>query len=257
MIDPKLKNTLRFSVYVTWTDIRNGFTRNRLGTLWNSLGHFAAVGLLGVFFGSILKEDIGSHPNYLAFLATGLFVWIFLSQSINESCSLFVTNAPSLRHTAQPFVALVLKPVLHNLLIFIQNIVLGIIFYFTFTGKFISIFWPLIFGIVIVFGIVLCLCMVLAIGCIRFRDLPQLVSGVIHVGFFLTPIIWMEHFLGRYSYLVDFNPAYYLISIVREPALGSMPNPAMWLISSAILAFGAVLAAYIYARTVQKIPYWL
>jgi len=31
----------------------------------------------------------------------------------------------------------------------------------------------------------------------------------------------------------------------------------MWLISSAILAFGAVLAAYIYARTVQKIPYWL
>jgi lipopolysaccharide transport system permease protein len=253
----RLQNILKFSFYITWCEIRDGFSRNRLGTLWNSLGHFAAVGLLGVFFGSILKSDVGSYENYLSFLGMGLFVWIFISQSINESCSLFVTNASALRHTSQPFFAFILKPVLKNLLIFIQNIVLGIVIYFFATDGIEIKFLPLCIGILIVFGVVLSLCSILAIACIRFRDLPQLVSWIIHVSFFLTPIIWMEHFLGRFIYLVELNPAYYLISIVRQPTLGTTPDSILWLTSIFMLVVGASLATYIYSRTVHKLPYWL
>jgi len=246
-----------FSAYSAWVDIRELFRRTRLGTIWHSLGHYTTIAALGIFFGTILKSDLAGYHTYIPFLAAGVIVWIFISKSVNDSCSLFGTQGQSLRHTAVPFVALPLQAVMKNLFVFVQNIVLGLVVYWAVFGEIPTNFLPFLLGVCIVVGNVFWLSLLMAVGSMRFRDLPQIVSGVLHVGFFLTPIIWQEHFLGRYGYLVDINPAYHLVSLVREPLLGSPPSAVSWLVGIGLLLAGGAITALVYARTRHQIPYWL
>ncbi|MCL4630625.1 ABC transporter permease [Burkholderia multivorans] len=59
--------------------------------------------------------------------------------------------------------------------------------------------------------------MVVALLSARFRDLPQIVSALLQVAFYVTPIIFRPNALNRFSFIVEWNPLAYLINIVREP----------------------------------------
>ncbi|MEE8393990.1 MAG: ABC transporter permease, partial [Rhodospirillales bacterium] len=219
---------LRFAAFCAWVDIRNLFARTRLGTLWNSIGLFIIIAAIGVFFGAILKGELTGYGEYIPFLATGILVWAFLSVTINESCSVFGTRAQVLRHTAYPFAATPLILMLKNLFILVQNMFLAMIVYVLFFWSVEIDFLSLLPGLFLVAVNVLWISLLAAIACTRFRDLPQLVSGTLHLGFFLTPIIWQEHFLGRYIFLVELNPFYHLVSLVRLPLLGIATPTATW-----------------------------
>jgi lipopolysaccharide transport system permease protein len=112
-------------------------------------------------------------------------------------------------------------------------------------------------GAILVAGNVLWISALAALASIRFRDLPQLVAGTLNFAFFLTPIIWQEHFLGRYAVLADINPAYHLISLVRLPLLGGTPTALSWAVGMVMLAVGGAITVIAYARVREKIPYWL
>ncbi len=248
---------IRFSAYGAWTDIRNHFGRTRLGTLWNAIGLVALIALLGLFFGTILKGDLAGYDAYLPFLAAGILVWTFLSASINQSCSVFGTRAQTLRHTAQPFAAIPLSTTIKNLLIFLQNTVLAVAVYgMVFKTIPVSIL-PFTGGMLLVAANVIWMSALAALACIRFRDLPQLIAGVLNTAFFLTPIIWQEHFLGRYALLAELNPAYHLVSLVRLPLLGMPPSTLSWAVGVGMLVVGGGITLFVFSRVRGKIPYWL
>ena len=52
---------------------------------------------------------------------------------------------------------------------------------------------------------------ILSIICTRYRDLGQLVSNVMNLLFFVTPILWRSEMLNSYQYLLNFNLFYHLI----------------------------------------------
>ena len=63
----------------------------------------------------------------------------------------------------------------------------------------------------------------------RFRDFPQIITSLIQVVFYVTPILWQPSQLGSKRYvLVDFNPVYYFIEIVRSPLMGHLPPAGFW-----------------------------
>ena len=69
---------------------------------------------------------------------------------------------------------------------------------------------------------------VLTIGivCSRFRDLGQIVANLLQIAFYVTPIIWMPSALSKRSDLLilEPNPVYHLMEIVRAPILGNLPS---------------------------------
>ncbi len=65
------------------------------------------------------------------------------------------------------------------------------------------------------------LAVVISIASARFRDIPPIVASLLQILFFLTPVIWRKEDLPGKAILVDFNPFYHLIEIVRAPLLGS------------------------------------
>lgn len=248
---------IHFSAFNAWVDIRNLFVRTRLGTLWHAIGLIIVVAVIGTFFGAIFKGELTGYADYIPFLAVGLVVWTFLSAVVNESCLVFNTRAKMLRHISYPFSTIPLTITFKSLFIFVQNLTLSAIAYVIFFHSLPVLPVPLLFGVLLVAVNVYWLGLLTAVVCTRFRDLPQIITGAMYIGFFLSPIIWKEDFLGRYIYLNDLNPFYHLISLVRLPFLGIQTPSFMWIMGVAYAVIGGSITAAIYVRLNKKIPYWL
>ena len=57
----------------------------------------------------------------------------------------------------------------------------------------------------------------------RFRDIPQLITNVMQVLLYVTPLLWDASSLGPRAWIAGLNPFTYLIQIVRGPLLGVSP----------------------------------
>src|SRR5262249_46191934 len=96
-----------------------------------------------------------------------------------------------------------------------------------------------------------------AILCTRYRDLPEIISNVMQVAFYVTPIIWPASLLSDGQLFLDLNPFYHLIEIVRAPLFGKFPSLENWLASIGMAILGWALALAFFARYRGRIAYWL
>jgi ABC-type polysaccharide/polyol phosphate export permease len=100
--------------------------------------------------------------------------------------------------------------------------------------------------------------MLLGLFSTRFRDIPQLVSNIVQVAFFLSPIIWRADMLSpKAKFVADFNPLYHFMEIVRAPLLGEPIRGLSWLVSVGLLVVGGVITFCAFVRMRARVPYWL
>jgi len=77
-------------------------------------------------------------------------------------------------------------------------------------------------SLVIIFVVGTLFSYVWSIICTRFNDMAQLTTNILQILFFLTPVFWpAEKLQGIYfKLLVDFNPVFQILSLIRQPLLG-------------------------------------
>jgi ABC-type polysaccharide/polyol phosphate export permease len=100
---------------------------------------------------------------------------------------------------------------------------------------------------------------IVSVLCTRFRDLAQIVTSVLQILFFLSPIFWKADSLGTggRALLVKLNPVYYLIEIVRQPLFGNVGIPKVWIGAVMIMLVSTALAGWLFSRYRYRITYWL
>ena len=91
----------------------------------------------------------------------------------------------------------------------------------------------------------------------RFRDIPQIIFSAIQVLFFLTPILWSPDLLRSRAYLVDWNPFYHLIEVVRAPLLGTAPAALTYASVLAITGLNLMLTGLLFTRYRGRLAYWV
>jgi ABC-type polysaccharide/polyol phosphate export permease len=91
----------------------------------------------------------------------------------------------------------------------------------------------------------------------RFRDIEQIVTAVMPLIFFLTPVLYRTSHFGATQAVVWLNPFTYLISVVRDPLLGTVPAPAVYVGTVCITIAGTILALALFASRRNRIPYWI
>jgi ABC-type polysaccharide/polyol phosphate export permease len=98
----------------------------------------------------------------------------------------------------------------------------------------------------------------LGVICARFRDLPQIVSNIVQIAFFVSPVMWKSgQLLEQHRNLVDYNPFAAHLIIISDPILGKVPTFGNYMMCLASTVLIAAVALPFFARYRERIVYWL
>ncbi|HWA19421.1 MAG TPA: ABC transporter permease [Devosia sp.] len=245
--------------YEFWTrfaffEVRQRFRRSFLGPLWLTASMGIMVGVLGFVMSEISHQDVAAA---LPYIATGIIFWGLLTSCINDGATTFIANASTIQNIPLPISVHLYQMLARNLIVFGFNMVIYLIILVIFRP-------PLgLHTLLIVPGFALYILnlawLALAAGILstRFRDIPQVITSLIQVVFFVTPVFWSVETMGRRPAFVHYNPLYHLLELVRSPMLGLYAPLESWLWGLGLLVVGGYLTLLLFRRAHARLAYWV
>ncbi|WFC68451.1 ABC transporter permease [Achromobacter denitrificans] len=239
-----------------WQDVRQRYRRSAVGPFWLTISMGVMIATIGIVFGTIFKSPV---EEFLPFLSAGLIFWGFISSVITEGCTSFTSSEAIIKQLPIPLPVHIFRQIWRNMIILAHNIV---ILPLVFIAVQKSVNWNAFLAIPGFFILLINLtwmALLLGIVCTRYRDIPQIITSVIQVVFYLTPIMWLPGLLPNRTsvFILNLNPFYHLLEIVRAPLLGEIPALIHWLSSLGIAAVGWALTLALYGRYRRRLAYWL
>lgn len=252
-----MSNLLRIAAMLGWQDVRQSYRRSAFGPFWLTIGMAAQIATIGLVFGLIFRAEL---DEYLPFLATSIIFWGLISTSINEGCVTFISAEAMIKQIRASHFLYVVRTVWRNYVIAGHNLVIlpvVFIFFWKFSG------WTLLGllpGLVILTLNITWLVWLLAIASARFRDIPPIISSLMTITFYLTPVMWYPNLLGNNvlaHLLLGLNPVYHWLQIVRLPILGDWPTWENWGIGMLSAGIGWSITLAVNKKYKNMIAYWV
>ncbi|GBR09966.1 ABC transporter permease [Acetobacter oeni] len=245
----------RLAVSLGWLDIRLQFRGSTVGPLWLTLGTAVMIGSMGMIYGRLFHLVL---RDYLPYLSISMILWqVGLAGVMQDACTCFTSAANSIRSTRLPFSLQAFRTLVRSAVTFSYNIVVPIAVYAIFgllpgPEAFLAVpglmIWAInAFALCLLFG---------SIGA-RYRDIPPIVASGIQVAFYVTPIIWNAHQLGKRGNWLILNPFYSLLEIVREPLTGQAPRLEMWIVALSISVGLWILSLMVFSRSRARLAFWI
>ena len=216
------------------------------------------VATLGFIYSGLFHQEIS---KYLPFVSVGLIVWGFISTVFNEATTVFTSADGMIKQLRIPLTVHVCRMVWRNLIIFAHNavIILVVMIWIKSPITLELFFIPL--GLIIICFNGINVGLLLGIFCTRFRDIVQLVANLIQLLFFVTPIMWSPSILSsrdfNRAWIVDYNPAFHFIEVIRAPVLGESISMSSWIVVFIFSAVTWLLAMWSLTKFRHRVPYWL
>jgi ABC-type polysaccharide/polyol phosphate export permease len=235
-------------------DIRSRYRLSTFGSLWITMTTGAMALAIGLFYGQFFGQDM---RTYLPYFTASYITWSFIASVFGEA-SLTLVGAGSLIKSSQmPIVFHILRMLQRNLIVVLHNaIVLLAIWPF--------VRWPLhpsavlsMAGLVLLYLFLVGASAVIAIICVRYRDVPPLIQVLIQFLFFLTPVIWYPEQIKFGANILKLNPVSYMLVIVRDPILGRPVELQTWIIAIGLAAASLAAGSLMYVRFRRRIAYWV
>ena len=237
-----------------WQDVRRRYRRSIIGPFWLTISMGVLVAVLSILYGALLKVDIA---EYAPFLALGFIIWTLISSFINEGCTAFTDAGSIIKQVDLPLSIHIYRVIWRSLIIFFHNAAIFVVVAFVFS------IWPGWVGLLFLPGLLL-LClngvwMGLLFGLVsaRFRDVPPVMDSIVRIAFFVTPIIWMPELLPGRVVLLDFNPFFHFLELVRAPLLGQAPHLVSWVAVSGMTLGGGLAALIMFRNYRRRVAYWV
>jgi ABC-type polysaccharide/polyol phosphate export permease len=239
-----------------WQDVRARYRRSALGPFWITLSMGVMIGTIGVVFGQIFKSPM---HEFLPFLTIGMVLWTFIATVVTEGATGFISAESIIKQLPIPLFVHIMRMIWRNFLIFLHNLVIFPIVMLVVGKPFGWIALMSLPGLALDILNLGWIVLLLAIVCARYRDLPQIVTSVLQVVFYLTPVMWVPTLLPQRAgmYLLDLNPVYHLLEITRAPLLGQAPGVEHWLVAGGLAIVGWIVALMVFSRYRRRIAYWL
>lgn len=198
-----------------------------------------------------------SPLDYLPWIAIGFLGWNFIATGLIEGADTFIAATGILRQASIPMMVFVYRVLLRNLIYFGHNLVVIV------AAALIFGFWskaniPLgLLGLILITINIGWAVIILGVTSARFRDVPQIVVSVMQLALFMTPVFWLPSKLSQHRIILEMNPFYYMLDVLRSPLIGQPLDPKTYpvLITAAIL--GWIAAFGIFTATRRRIVHFL
>lgn len=237
-----------------WQDVLLRYRRSLLGPFWLTLSMGLMIATLGTIYGDILRLPM---VQYLPFLTTGLLIWGLISALVTEGCQCFIESDWLIRQIDLPLAMFPMRVVWRNAIVFLHNIVIYLLLLVILPIPLKGSALLAVPALILLLSNGLWCGTLLGMVSARFRDFPQVISSLMQVAFFATPIFWSSGALSGNSLLVIGNPFYHLIEIVRAPLIGEPVPLASWAVAGGISALGWSVTLLAFRRFHRRISYWV
>jgi ABC-type polysaccharide/polyol phosphate export permease len=244
----------RIWMLLSWHDIKQRYRGSMLGPFWLTISMGVMIGALAVVYGSLFGEDLQS---YVPYLTCGFIAWGLILGALSEGCVAFTSSEALIKQIRLPLSVFVYRVACRNGIVLAHNFIIYFVVLLTFTQ---APGWIGLLAIAGILGVMLNLLwaiLVLGMVCARFRDVNPIVSNIMQVAFFLTPIIWKPEAMKHNYAIVNANPFYHLIEVIRAPLLGQTPPAMSWTTVVLMGVFGWLLAIILYRRFRPRIAFWV
>lgn len=247
-----------FWTHLALSDLRSRWRRSFFGVLWCIIQPLGLTILLAVVFGKIFKADIGTYAPYIL---TGVIVWDFITATAMGGSLAFVQADAYIKQCQHPLAIYTLRTTLTNLIVFAISSVSLFGWVLWVLPKNISWSWLsalLIYPILIL--IAWPMATVLAYIATRFRDLPHALGLLFQAIWFVSPIYFEEKVFrnGELNFLVEYNPIYHLLEIIRAPLLrGTYPSAINFAYCLASICMLSCLGWAIGRRAEKRVIFYL
>ena len=225
-----------------------------IGPFWVTVSAAMTICGLAILYGKIFGAPL---DEYFPYVACGIIVYGLISSIFNGGANAFAQGAGTFdqmpiaksvfafRSLGNAFLAFLYKmPVLIPALLIVGRIpsslgatqaVLGVLL-ILWTG-----FWcTLILG---------------TIG-MRFKDVGQAINAFMSAVFFFTPVFWQAPRLREYAFIIDYNPFYHYLHIVRGALLGQEGVVHSFIWAGSCSAIVTVLGALTFGLFARRLSYW-
>lgn len=232
---------------------RQDFKTNYLGSYLTIIWAFIqpCITVLVLFFVFQVAFKMGPVRNYpfILWLITGIVPWFFFSESLeNATSSIIVYNYLVKKVVFRVSILPIIK-ILSALFVHVFFITL-IILIFLFYGYLPSIYnLQIVYYLFAMFILVLGLSWITSSLAVFIKDVRQIVSIFLQIGFWLTPVFWNFQIIPKkYHIFIKLNPLFYIIEGYRESFISRTvfwESPAkflyFWGLTMCIFAIGGLL----------------
>lgn len=246
---------LPIAAYSAYAHIKGRYRRTTLGPFWLTLSAGITILVLGLIWGSVFGADLNS---FFPYVTVGYITWGLISSLILEAPLFFFEQATVMRNVKLPIFYYVSSFLIKNLIVYAHNFVIVVFVMIVFQVPILPqtfLFLPNMVLLILIgyFGVV-----ILGMLASRFHDLHPMVNSVTMLIFLMTPILWQPSaIVGKRAILVEFNPFFHFIELIRAPLLGSVPTVTNYAVSITFLIVTGVVSVYLLKKYRHRLVYWV
>ena len=179
---------------MTERELRSKYKFMFLGFLWLFLNPLVQMFVYGFIFQFFVPVKV---ENYFVFLFIGLLIWNFFSMTVSKNSTIIVNKRSLIKKANFPRESIVLSVLLSNLISFLISLIIFLLFFGT-LGSFKILLTPLllIWLLLVASGF----SFLFSALNVRFRDINLIVSTILPLWFYWTPIVYTIDLLPKNLY---------------------------------------------------------
>jgi lipopolysaccharide transport system permease protein len=207
-------------------DVAVRYKQSFIGALWAVVQPLLLAAVFSLFFGLLANIDSGTDVPYPVFAVLGMVTWLFFTSALLNVSSSTVSNASLLSKVYFPRLIIPIAALLSPVVDFAIALAVALIVTLAYgvvppvQVVLLPLIVPIIFAVILGFGLWL------AAAHVKYRDIANVVSFVVLVGLFITPIVYpLSNVPDAYQLLYGLNPMVGVLELVRWMVLPGSDSP--------------------------------
>jgi|SRR5882757_3271037 len=220
-----------------------------LGFFWSFVNPLLLLLIYSFVFTTVLPNETKGIQPYALFMFCGILPWTWFSSSLLEASGSLIAGGNLIKKVLFPAEVLPIVSVLANMVNFFLGLPILILFLVVYRHEpnpWNLLWFPVAVAIQLLFTTALAL--IVSALAVHFRDIRDLLSNLLTLWFFATPIIypWFQPNVQRFRLFFNVNPfthlavSYQEILFFNEGPVGHWK----WLLALGVGSVGLFLAGY-------------
>lgn len=243
-------------------DIRIENRNFYLGTLWKIITPLIQLGTFWLVFGIGIRggAPIDGFP-FLVWLLAGLVPWFFISRGIASGAMSISAKSAMVFKIKYPMATLPTGAII--MCLYDSLLMLGIMtIIYMFHGIYPSLYWlNLVYYMIFIFAFLVSLALVTSVIVQLAKDFGRLITSMLQLLFFLTPILWQEGNIpdwARPIFIV--NPVRYVVTGYRYALLYDshfFERPRLIIAFWSMVALIFLLGCFLHRKYATRFVDWM